>query len=107
MRRRPERWKNGGPASRRRSPLNPSMTERRIRTIGILGGGQLGRMLSVAASRLGLRTHIFSPDSEPPAGQVADRVTTADWSDAAALSEFASAVDVVTFEFENVPVEAL
>ena len=83
------------------------MTERTVRTVGILGGGQLGRMLSVAASRLGLRTHIFSPESEPPAGHVADRVTIAEWSEAAALSEFARAVDVVTFEFENVPVEAL
>jgi len=64
-------------------------------------------MLSVAASRLGLRTHIFSPESDPPAGQVADRVTIANWFDATALSEFARSVDMVTFEFENVPVEAL
>ena len=54
-------------------------------TIGILGGGQLGRMLSVAASRLGLKTHIFEPGANPPAGQVADAVTTAGYEDEAAL----------------------
>ena len=76
-------------------------------TIGILGGGQLGRMLSVAASRLGFKCHIFEPGAEPPAGQVADRVTTASYEDAAALEAFAKSVDVVTYEFENVPTEAL
>ena len=76
-------------------------------TIGILGGGQLGRMLSVAASRLGLKTHIYEPGAEPPAGQVADRVTTADYDDAAALRAFAKSVDVITYEFENIPTAAL
>ncbi len=76
-------------------------------TIGILGGGQLGRMLSVAASRLGLKTHIFEPGPNPPAGQVADRLTTASYSDIEALQSFAKAVDVITFEFENIPTEAL
>ena len=76
-------------------------------TIGILGGGQLGRMLSVAAARLGLKTHIFEPGAAPPAGQVADRVTTAGYDDAAALTGFAQSVDVVTYEFENVPTAAL
>ena len=76
-------------------------------TIGILGGGQLGRMLSVAASRLGFKTHIFEPGAEPPAGQVADRVTTASYEDAAALSAFAQSVDVITYEFENIPTSAL
>ncbi len=76
-------------------------------TIGILGGGQLGRMLSVAASRLGFRTHIFEPGAEPPAGHVADAVTTAPYEDDAALKAFASACDIVTFEFENVPTSAL
>ncbi|MFV2052012.1 5-(carboxyamino)imidazole ribonucleotide synthase [Aliiroseovarius sp. YM-037] len=75
--------------------------------IGILGGGQLGRMLSVAASRLGFRTHIFEPGAEPPAGHVADRVTTAGYDDEDALAAFAAAVDVITFEFENVPTAAL
>ena len=76
-------------------------------TIGILGGGQLGRMLSVAASRLGLKTHIFEPGAEPPAGQVADRVTTASYEDADALRAFAASVDVITYEFENIPTSAL
>lgn len=76
-------------------------------TIGILGGGQLGRMLSVAASRLGFRCHIYEPAAEPPAGDVAHRVTTAAYDDAIALAEFAAAVDVVTYEFENIPTEAL
>ena len=75
--------------------------------IGILGGGQLGRMLAVAAARLGYRCHIFEPGAEPPAGQVAWKVTTAPYDDAKALTEFAQSVDVVTFEFENVPAEAL
>ncbi|MGO4913950.1 5-(carboxyamino)imidazole ribonucleotide synthase [Pseudogemmobacter sp. W21_MBD1_M6] len=76
-------------------------------TIGILGGGQLGRMLSVAASRLGFRTHIFEPGANPPAGHVADRVTTAGYDDIAALTAFAQSVDVITYEFENIPTSAL
>ena len=76
-------------------------------TIGILGGGQLGRMLAVAASRLGLRTHIYDPAPAPPAGDVAHRVTTAAWHDTAALTGFAASVDVVTYEFENIPTAAL
>ncbi|MEC8016182.1 MAG: 5-(carboxyamino)imidazole ribonucleotide synthase [Pseudomonadota bacterium] len=76
-------------------------------TIGILGGGQLGRMLSVAASRLGFKTHIFEPSATPPAGHVADRVTTAGYEDAEALAAFAASVDVITYEFENIPTSAL
>ncbi len=76
-------------------------------TIGILGGGQLGRMLSMAASRLGLKTHIYEPGANPPAGDVAHRVTTAGYNDAAALTAFASSVDVITYEFENIPTVAL
>jgi 5-(carboxyamino)imidazole ribonucleotide synthase len=76
-------------------------------TIGILGGGQLGRMLSVAAARLGFRSHIFEPGANPPAGQVADQVTTAPYTDAAALRAFAVSVDVITYEFENIPTAAL
>jgi 5-(carboxyamino)imidazole ribonucleotide synthase len=75
--------------------------------IGILGGGQLGRMLSVAASRLGLRSHVFEPGANPPAGHVADRVTTAPYEDEAALRAFAETVDVITYEFENIPTSAL
>lgn len=76
-------------------------------TIGILGGGQLGRMLSVAASRLGFKTHIFEPGAHPPAADVAHGLTTAPYDDHAALTAFAQACDVVTFEFENVPTAAL
>ncbi len=76
-------------------------------TIGILGGGQLGRMLSVAAARLGFKTHIFEPAANPPAAHVADRVTTADYDDADALKAFAADVDVITYEFENIPTTAL
>ena len=76
-------------------------------TIGILGGGQLGRMLSVAASRLGFKTHIFEPGANPPAAHVADRVTTANYNDAEALNAFAQSVDVITYEFENIPTSAL
>ncbi|WP_458789909.1 5-(carboxyamino)imidazole ribonucleotide synthase [Yoonia sp. MH D7] len=78
-----------------------------IKTIGILGGGQLGRMLSNAASRLGLKTHIFEPATNPPAAHVADAVTTASYTDIEALKSFAASVDVITFEFENIPTSAL
>jgi len=76
-------------------------------TIGILGGGQLGRMLAVAAARLGLRSHIYEPGANPPAGDVAHAVTTAPYEDAPALRAFARAVDVITYEFENIPTSAL
>ena len=77
------------------------------RTIGILGGGQLGRMLSVAAARLGFRCHVFEPGANPPAGHVADRVVTAPYDDMDALEAFAQGVDLITYEFENVPTSAL
>ena len=76
-------------------------------TIGILGGGQLGRMLSVAAARLGIKTHIFEPSANPPAGDVAHHVTTAAYDDHVALTAFAQSVDVISYEFENIPAEAL
>ena len=72
-------------------------------TIGILGGGQLGRMLAMAALKLGLRTHIFAPEAAAPAYDAAAARTVAAFDDEAALARFAEAVDVVTFEFENVP----
>ncbi len=75
--------------------------------IGILGGGQLGRMLSVAAARLGLLCHIYDPAPNPPAGDVAAHVTTAGYDDGAALAAFARSVDVITYEFENIPTSAL
>lgn len=76
-------------------------------TIGILGGGQLGRMLALAAARLGFRCHVYCPDQESPAFDVAAATTVADYEDTAALQQFAGAVDVVTYEFENVPVAAV
>ena len=76
-------------------------------TIGILGGGQLGRMLAVAASRLGFRSHIFEPSPATPAGDIAHALTTAPYDDTAALTAFATSVDVITYEFENIPTAAL
>jgi 5-(carboxyamino)imidazole ribonucleotide synthase len=76
-------------------------------TIGILGGGQLGRMLALAAGRLGLKCHIFAPEADSPAFQVSAARTVADYRDEAALRELANTVDAVTYEFENVPVEAV
>jgi len=75
--------------------------------IGILGGGQLGRMLALAAARLGLKTHIYSDEPEVPAFDVSAFSTVGSFADEAALSEFAANVDVVTCEFENVPARAL
>ena len=72
-------------------------------TIGILGGGQLGRMLALAAARLGFKCHVFAPSPDAPAFEVVHRVTCADYGDNAALDRFAEDVDVITFEFENVP----
>jgi 5-(carboxyamino)imidazole ribonucleotide synthase len=73
-------------------------------TIGILGGGQLGRMTAMAAARLGYRCHIFTPERDSPAAQVSAQATVAAYDDRAALARFARAVDVVTYEFENIPV---
>lgn len=75
--------------------------------IGILGGGQLGRMSAMAAARLGYRVHVFAPEADGPAMQVAAARSVAPYEDAEALAAFAAAVDVVTFEFENVPAAAL
>ena len=75
-------------------------------TIGILGGGQLGRMLAMAAARLGLRCHVFSPDPDSPAFDVVLNATCAEYADVEALELFAADVDVITYEFENVPAAA-
>ena len=80
-----------------KTPLAPNSM------IGILGGGQLGRMLALAAGHLGLKCHIFAPEEDSPAFQVSAAHTVADYHDFAALEEFAKRVDVVTYEFENVP----
>ena len=71
--------------------------------IGIIGGGQLGRMLAMAAAELGLRTHVFCPDPDSPAFDVSAARTIAAYEDETALSAFAQAVDLITYEFENVP----
>jgi 5-(carboxyamino)imidazole ribonucleotide synthase len=76
-------------------------------TIGIVGGGQLGRMSAMAAARLGYRCHILTPEADSPAGQVCAAVTRGEYEDPAALREFAAAVDVISFEFENVSAEGL
>ncbi len=83
------------------SPLPPGST------IGIIGGGQLGRMAALAAARLGYRVHVYCPEPDSPAAQVAARATVAEYDDAAELDRFASAVDVVTFEFENIPADSV
>jgi 5-(carboxyamino)imidazole ribonucleotide synthase len=75
--------------------------------IRIVGGGQLGRMIALAAARLGYRCHILTPEQDSPAAQVTSLATVASYGEAAALERFAAAVDVVTMEFENLPVEAL
>jgi 5-(carboxyamino)imidazole ribonucleotide synthase len=84
-----------------RSPLPPNAT------IGIIGGGQLGRMSAIAAAELGYRCHILSPEPDSPAAQVSAHATIADYEDHAALRAFAAAVDVITFEFENVSASGL
>jgi 5-(carboxyamino)imidazole ribonucleotide synthase len=77
------------------------------KTIGVLGGGQLGRMFAQAAQSMGYRVHIYEPWGDSPAGAVADEETRAPYDDAYALEAFARSVDVVTYEFENIPAEPL
>jgi len=76
-------------------------------TIGILGGGQLGRMLAMAAAQLGYRCHIYAPEADSVAAEVSAQFTCAAWDDAAAMARFAADCAVVTYEFENVPVAPL
>ena len=76
-------------------------------TIGILGGGQLGRMLAMSAAQLGYRCRVFTPERESVAGEVCAETICAPWSDAQALEDFAATCDVITLEFENVPVGPL
>jgi 5-(carboxyamino)imidazole ribonucleotide synthase len=83
--------------SERAAPLEPGGV------IGIIGGGQLGRMTALAAARLGYRCHIYDPAQDSPAAQVAWQSTVGGWDDRAKLDSFAQSVDVVTFEFENIP----
>ena len=76
-------------------------------TLGVLGGGQLGRMFALSARKLGYRVHTYDPSPESPAGQVSDREINRSYEDAEALIDFASQIDVLTYEFENIPTEAL
>jgi 5-(carboxyamino)imidazole ribonucleotide synthase len=76
-------------------------------TIGILGGGQLGRMTALAAAPLGYRVHVFAEEPDSPAAQVSAGSTVAAWDDALAIARFAAQIDVATFEFENIPAEAV
>jgi 5-(carboxyamino)imidazole ribonucleotide synthase len=76
-------------------------------TIGILGGGQLGRMTALAAARLGYRCHVFADEPDSPTAQVCGAATVAEFGDREALERFAGAVDIATFEFENIPAEAV
>lgn len=87
-------------ADRDTSPILPGAT------LGVLGSGQLGRMFAMAAARLGYRVHIFAPEHDPPAADVALRQTEASFDDLDAVAEFARSVDAITFEFENIPVAA-
>jgi 5-(carboxyamino)imidazole ribonucleotide synthase len=87
-------------ADRDISPILPGAT------LGVLGSGQLGRMFAMAAARLGYRVHIFAPEHDPPAADVALRQTEASFDDLDAVAKFARSVDAITFEFENIPVAA-
>jgi len=75
--------------------------------VGILGGGQLGRMFGIAARRMGYRVHAFEPNPDSPAGQISDVEVNAAYTDTAALERFAADVDVISFEFENIPLSAI
>jgi 5-(carboxyamino)imidazole ribonucleotide synthase len=91
------------------SPKSPEMIERIApgATIGVLGGGQLGRMFGIAARRLGYRVHTYEASPDSPAGQISDREFTGSYTDESAIAEFIESVDVITFEFENIPAAVL
>lgn len=84
--------------------MNPILTNS---TIGVFGSGQLGRMFAIEARKMGYRVHTFSPESDTPTGQVADIETSAAYEDLDAVTAFAKSVDVITFEFENVPTQTV
>ncbi len=86
------------PGARKRAPAIPPGA-----TVGMVGGGQLGRMTALAAARLGYRVHVYCPEADSPAAQVSAAATVAAYDDEGALDRFARSVDVVTFEFENIP----
>ena len=86
---------------------NPAPTFLPGSTVGVMGGGQLGRMFAIAARRMGYRVHTFSPDEDTPTGQLADLEIAARYDDEAAVENFARGVDVLTFEFENIPAQTI
>ncbi|MEO7318421.1 MAG: 5-(carboxyamino)imidazole ribonucleotide synthase [Chthoniobacteraceae bacterium] len=86
---------------------NPAPTFPPGSTVGVMGGGQLGRMFAIAARRMGYRVHTFSPDEDTPTGQLADLEIAARFDDEAAVEKFARGVDVITFEFENIPAQTI
>ncbi len=88
-------------------PSNASRVYLPGSTVGVMGGGQLGRMFAIAARRMGYRVHTFSPDEDTPTGQLADREVAASYDDAAAVRDFARGIDVLTFEFENIPTQTI
>ncbi|HLS27718.1 MAG TPA: NAD(P)-dependent oxidoreductase, partial [Opitutales bacterium] len=77
------------------------------KTIGIFGGGQLGRMTAIEARKMGYQIHVYEPSKNPPAGETADFLVTAPYKGEEPLKEFLKEVDVATFEFENIPAELL
>ena len=85
----------------------PALLARPGETLGIVGGGQLGRMLALAARSLGYRVHVYAPESDPPAGPVANRVEQAGFHDRDRVARFARGVQAATFEFENIPLQAM
>jgi 5-(carboxyamino)imidazole ribonucleotide synthase len=89
------------------APTDPVSVIEPGATIGVLGSGQLGRMFAIAAKQMGYRVHVFSPSHDSPAGQVADVEIQAPYGDLEAVERFAKQVDVITLEFENVPVETI
>src|SRR5215469_16453569 len=102
--------KPGVRTKRRKSPPNPPMRLEPLQpgsVVGILGGGQLGRFLAIAAAKLGFRTAVYAPEDDSPAFQVASQRWAASYDDGAALTAFAKACGVITFEFENVPAGTL
>src|SRR4051794_17127278 len=104
------------PASQRTNPSRPGTLPPPMPSlppilpgaaVGVLGGEQLGRMFAIAARRMGYRVHTLSPDDDTPTGQVSDHEVNADYHDLDAVGEFARGVDVITFEFENIPSETV
>jgi 5-(carboxyamino)imidazole ribonucleotide synthase len=109
MKKSPRSWKNSGKNRRQAlpKPLRIDKTASMTTTLGILGGGQLGRMSAQAADKLGIRVVIYTPEHNSPASQVADETMIGAYEDRDLLAKFASKVDFISYEFENIPVETV